>query len=130
MTVGAWKRDYREKVVIDDPSVSRFDTLQDVKIAHRRLAKQATVVETSVNSGVGQINLPKSPPPEHALEHLTAGVSIVVLKDGDVGMVKILRRSHFNGQQCCLEYKRHDYEKGIIRINSQLGKDNSSPPQV
>ena len=59
MTLGAWKRDYREKVVIDDPSVSRFDTLQDVKIAHRRLAKQAIVVETSVNSGVGQIRAPK-----------------------------------------------------------------------
>ena len=59
MTLGAWKRDYREKVVIDDPSVSRFGTLQDVKIAHRRLAKQAIVVETSVNSGVGQIRAPK-----------------------------------------------------------------------
>jgi len=30
MTVGSWKRDYREKVVIDDPSVSRFVALQDV----------------------------------------------------------------------------------------------------
>src|SRR5262245_41821623 len=59
MTLGAWKRDYREKVVIDDPSVSRFDALQDVKIAHRRFAKQATVVEASVNSGVGQIRAPK-----------------------------------------------------------------------
>ena len=59
MTLDAWKRDYREKVVIDDPSVSRFGALQDVKIAHRRLAKQASVVETSVNSGVGQIRAPK-----------------------------------------------------------------------
>jgi hypothetical protein len=59
MTLGAWKRDYREKVVIDDPSVSRFGALQDVKIAHRRIAKQATVVETSVNSGVGRIRAPK-----------------------------------------------------------------------
>src|SRR6266545_2338453 len=39
-----------------------------------------------------------------------------------------VRWSCFDGQQCCLENKRHDYEKGIIRINSQLGKDNSSPP--
>jgi nitronate monooxygenase len=27
-----------------------------------------------------------------------------------------VRWSRFDGQQCCLEYKRHDYEKGIIEI--------------
>jgi hypothetical protein len=29
-----------------------------------------------------------------------------------------------------LENKRHDHEKGIFKIDTQLGKYDSSPPQI
>src|SRR5215471_990607 len=41
------------------------------------------------------------------------------------GLLHTLRRlrwSYFDGQQCCLEYKRHDHEKRTIKINPQPGK--------
>src|SRR5215475_11210024 len=41
-----------------------------------------------------------------------------------------MRWSHFFGQQCCLEYKRHDYEKGIIEIKAESGAPDSSPTQI
>jgi hypothetical protein len=41
-----------------------------------------------------------------------------------------LRWSRFFGQQCCLEYKRHDYEKGIIKIKTEFGNPDSSPAQI
>src|SRR5262245_49298008 len=41
-----------------------------------------------------------------------------------------LRWSRFFGQQCCLEYKRHDYEKGIIEIKAESGTPDSSPTQI
>src|SRR5499433_1635410 len=41
-----------------------------------------------------------------------------------------LRWSRFFGQQCCLEYKRHDYEKGIIEIKAESGNPDSSPAQI
>src|SRR5262249_13555634 len=41
-----------------------------------------------------------------------------------------LRWSRFFGQQCCLEYKRHDYEKGIIEIKAEYGTPDSSPTQI
>src|SRR5262249_54237798 len=43
---------------------------------------------------------------------------------------KDLRWSRFFGQQCCLEYKRHDYEKGIIKIKTESGNHGSSPAQI
>src|SRR5215813_14511829 len=36
----------------------------------------------------------------------------------------------FFGQQCCLEYKRHDYEKGIIKVKTESGNPDSSPAQI
>jgi hypothetical protein len=47
--------------------------------------------------------------------------------DSEPGKV---RWSRFFGQQCCLEYKRHDYEKGIIKIKAESGTTDSSPAQI
>src|SRR5262249_9175255 len=49
----------------------------------------------------------------------------------DVGLPKMVintevRWSCFDGQQYCLEYKRHDHEKRTIKIQSRLGKAGSS----
>jgi hypothetical protein len=41
-----------------------------------------------------------------------------------------MRWSRFFGQQCCLEYKRHDYEKGIIKIKAESRTPDSSPAQI
>lgn len=41
-----------------------------------------------------------------------------------------VRWSRFDGQQCCFEYKRHDYEKGIIKIKTEPGNHDSSPAQI
>jgi hypothetical protein len=50
---------------------------------------------------------------------------------GNIAMaVGDLRWSRFFGQQCCLEYKRHDYEKGIIKIKAESGTQDSSPAQI
>src|SRR4030095_4682440 len=49
---------------------------------------------------------------------------------GRSGSESGLRWSRFFGQQCCLEYKRHDYEKGIIKIKAESGTPDSSPAQI
>src|SRR5262245_15362847 len=41
-----------------------------------------------------------------------------------------LRWSCFDGQQCCLENKRHDHEKRTIKTQSRLGKAGSSQTQI
>src|SRR5882672_8164431 len=41
-----------------------------------------------------------------------------------------LRWSCFDGQQCCLENKRHDHEKRTIKINQQSGNAGSSQTQI
>src|SRR5262249_24466947 len=42
----------------------------------------------------------------------------------------ILRWSCFDGQQCCLENRRHDHEKRTFKIDSQPGKAGSSQTQI
>src|SRR5215510_9632182 len=44
--------------------------------------------------------------------------------------IDCLRWSCFDGQQCCLENRRHDHEKRTFKIDSQPGKAGSSQTQI
>src|SRR5262245_55596025 len=56
-------------------------------------------------------------------------IHVADVEETQVDVSKV-RWSRFFGQQCCLEYKRHDYENGIIKVKTESGNHDSSPTQI
>jgi hypothetical protein len=77
---------------------------------------------------------------QFAFDNLLASPGAIVIANGAYRTIPTLvparkpdgslRWSCFDGQQCCIENKRHDHEKRTIKIQSRLGKASSSQTQI